>query len=170
MTDPKVVHSTFVVERSFPKRIETVFGALSKPEKVRQWFAAGDGHELLEFDLKFAEGGTQHFVYRMKGGTPVAGVVIENDATFLEIVPNDRIVMATAMKFGGKRILTSQITFELLPSGTGKTLPGTEPASARINTSSVRIVFRSWKDWRKAVIVMILFRQSSRLTNSQVHK
>ena len=122
MTEPKVVHSTFVVERSFPKSVETVFAALSKPEKVSQWFTNGDTSELLEFDLNFIVGGAQHLVYRMREGTPVAGVVIENDAVFLEIAPNDRIVMATAMKFGGRRILTSQITFELLSSAEGTDL------------------------------------------------
>jgi len=122
MAEPKVVHSTFVVERSFPKPAETVFAALSKPEKVSQWFAEGDRHDLLEFNLNFTEGGTQRLVYRMKEGTPVAGVVIDNEARFLEIVANDRIVMATAMKFGGKRILTSQITFELVPSLKGTDL------------------------------------------------
>jgi uncharacterized protein YndB with AHSA1/START domain len=56
MSEPKVVHSTFVVERSFPKPVEKVFAALSTPEKVSQWFAAGEKHDLLEFNLNFAEG------------------------------------------------------------------------------------------------------------------
>ncbi len=122
MTEPKVVHSTFVVERSFSKPVETVYAALSKPEKVSQWFADGEGHELLEFNLNFTEGGTQKLSYRMKEGTPVAGMVIDNEARFQEIAPNDRIVMATTMKFGGKRILASQITFELVPSNKGTDL------------------------------------------------
>jgi uncharacterized protein YndB with AHSA1/START domain len=122
MSEPKVVHSTFVVERSFPKPVETVFAALSKPEKVSKWFAEGAGHDLLEFNLNFTEGGTQHLVYRMKEGTPVAGKVIDNEARFQEIIPNDRIVMVTTMKFEGKRILASQITFELVPSTKGTDL------------------------------------------------
>ncbi len=122
MTEPKVVHSTFVVERNFPKPVETVFAALSKPEKVSQWFAEGDRHDLLEFNLNFTEGGTQHLVYRMKAGTPVAGMVIDNEARFQEIVPNDRIVMVTTMKFSGKRILASQITFELVGTQKGTDL------------------------------------------------
>jgi uncharacterized protein YndB with AHSA1/START domain len=122
MAEPKVVHSTFVVERSFAKPVEKVFAALSKPEKVKQWFADGDRHDLIEFKLNFAEGGTQHLVYRMREGTPVAGLVIDNEARFQEIVPNDRVVMATTMKFAGKRILASQITFELLGTEKGTDL------------------------------------------------
>ena len=122
MPEPKVIHSTFVVERSFSKPVETVYAALSKPEKVKQWFAEGDRHDLVEFNLNFAEGGTQKLVYRMREGTPVAGLVIDNEARFQEIVPDDRIVMATTMKFNGKRVVASQITFELVPSEKGTDL------------------------------------------------
>lgn len=122
MADPKVVHSTFVVERSFSKPVEKVYEALSKPEKVKQWFAAGEKHDLVEFNLNFAEGGTQRLVYKMREGTPVAGLVIDNEARFQEIVSNDRVVMATTMKFNGKRVVASQITFELVPSQQGTDL------------------------------------------------
>jgi uncharacterized protein YndB with AHSA1/START domain len=122
MAEPKVVHSTFVVERSFSKPVERVYAALSKPEKVKQWFAEGDRHDLIEFNLNFEVGGTQHLVYRMREGTPVAGLVIDNEARFQEIVANDRLVMATTMKFNGKRGLASQITFELVPSEKGTDL------------------------------------------------
>lgn len=122
MSEPKVVHSTFVVERSFPKPVDTVYAALSKPEKVKQWFAEGDKHDLVEFNLNFAEGGIQRLVYRMREGTPVAGMVIDNEARFQEIVQNDRVVMATTMKFNGKRVVASQITFELVPSPKGTDL------------------------------------------------
>ena len=122
MAEPKVVHSTFVVERSFSKPVETVFAALSKPEKVKQWFAEGDKHDLVEFNLNFAEGGSQRLVYKMREGTPVAGLVIDNEARFQEIVSNDRVVMATTMKFNGKRVVASQITFDLVPSGQGTDL------------------------------------------------
>ncbi len=122
MAEPKVVHSTFVVERSFPKPVETVFAALSKPQKVSQWFAEGPGHDLVEFTMDFTEGGRQLLVYRMKAGTPIAGTVITNEARFQEIVPNGRILMATTMKLGDKRILASQITFELVASTAGTDL------------------------------------------------
>src|SRR5258708_32539760 len=110
MAEPKVVHSTFVVERTFAKPVEAVFAALSKPEKVSQWFAEGEGHDLLEINLDFTVGGTQHLVYRMNEGTPVAGMVIDNEARIQEIVPNDRIVMATPMNVASNRIVSSPIT------------------------------------------------------------
>ncbi|KAA6464544.1 polyketide cyclase [Acidobacteria bacterium AB60] len=122
MADPKVVHSTYVVERSFAKPVEAVYAALSKPEKVKAWYAEGEKHDLIEFTLNFMEGGTQRLVYRMREGTPVAGLVIDSEARFQEIVPNDRVVMATTMKFNGRRMLATQITFELVPTPQGTDL------------------------------------------------
>lgn len=122
MPEPKVIHATFVVERSYPQPPERVWDALAKPEQVRRWFAEGDRHDLLDFTMEFAEGGAQRLEYRMKQGTPIAGMTILNEARFQEIVPGDRIVMATTMKLEGKRISSSQITFELLEAETGTDL------------------------------------------------
>lgn len=121
-TEPKVIHSTFVVERSFPASPERLFAALATPEQVRQWWAEGEKHDLLEFTMDFTEGGTQRLVYRMHSDTPIAGMTIANDARFQEIIPNNRIVMVATMKLEEKRILASQITFELLPSDDGTDL------------------------------------------------
>jgi uncharacterized protein YndB with AHSA1/START domain len=116
MADPKVVHSTFVIERSFTKPAATVFAALSEPDKVRRWFTDETSSETLEFSLRFAVGGTRRFVYRLGPTTPVAGMVIINDGYFQDIVPNERIVTATTMTSGDKRLEASLTTFELLPS------------------------------------------------------
>jgi uncharacterized protein YndB with AHSA1/START domain len=118
----KAVHSTCVVERSFSKPPQTVFAALSEPEKVRQWYGAGDNHELVEFALKFAIGGTQRLTYRFKQGHPLQGQVLINDGIFQDIIPNQRIVSASAMTLGDKRISASLVTFELLPTDKGTDL------------------------------------------------
>ena len=56
--EPKVVHATCVVERTFSKPAGVVFAALSDPGKVRRWMAAEEHSELLEFHCEFCEGGT----------------------------------------------------------------------------------------------------------------
>ena len=122
MPDPKVIHSTFVLERKFSKPAATVFAALSEPEKVRQWFTDEKTSETLEFSLRFAVGGSRRLVYRLGPTTPVAGMVIINDGYFQDIVPNERIVTATTMTSGDKRLEASLTTFELLPSGDGTDL------------------------------------------------
>jgi len=122
MEHPKVVHSTCVVERSFSKPPSAVFAALSEPDKVRQWYGAGDNHDLIEFALKFAIGGTQRLSYRFKQGHPLQGMVLLNDGIFQDIIPNQRIVSASAMTLGDKRISASLVTFELLPTEKGTDL------------------------------------------------
>ncbi|UWZ82737.1 SRPBCC domain-containing protein [Occallatibacter riparius] len=122
MADPKVIHSTFVLERKFSKPAATVFAALSEPEKVRQWFTDEKNSETLEFSLRFAVGGSRRLVYRLGPTTPVAGMVIINDGYFQDIVPNERIVTATTMTSGDKRLEASLTTFELLPSDEGTDL------------------------------------------------
>lgn len=122
MADPKVVHSTFVLERNFPKPPQAVFAALSQPEKVRRWHGEGQHHDVLEFSLNFQEDGTQLLKYRMKEGSPIAGALIVNESRFLQIVPNERIVTAGTMKFGDQAFSASQVTFELLPDGNGTQL------------------------------------------------
>ena len=122
MEQPKVIHSTFVVERAFPKPPETVFAAFSDPAKARRWYGEGDGHKVEEFTSDFRVGGLQTLRYLLKEGTPVAGMTINNQARFQEIQPNQRIVTATTMDLSGKRILASQTTIELLPNGSGTDL------------------------------------------------
>jgi uncharacterized protein YndB with AHSA1/START domain len=122
MEQPKVVHSTFVVERSFPNPPQTVFAAFSDPAKMRRWYGEGDGHNVEEFASDFRVGGAQTLRYRLKEGTPVAGMTINNEGRFQEIQPNQRIVTAATMDLSGKRILASQVTVELLPNGDGTDL------------------------------------------------
>lgn len=120
--EPKVVHATCVVERSFSKPADVVFAALSEPEKVRKWMAGGTHSELIEFGCEFREGGEQRLQYRMGPETPIAGAVITNEARFQHIVPSERIVMASTMKMGDRIFSASQTTFELLPTQKGADL------------------------------------------------
>lgn len=120
--EPKVIHATCVVERSFSKPAEAVFAALSSPEKIRQWMSGGGHSELLAFECDFREGGQQIFRYRMEAETPIAGALIANEARFQHIVPGERIVTASTMKMDGRIFSASQVTFELLPSAAGTDL------------------------------------------------
>jgi uncharacterized protein YndB with AHSA1/START domain len=116
------VHSTFVLERSFPKSPERVFAAFADATKKRRWFAEGEMHVVEEFNSDFRIGGAERLRYRFKEGTPFPGVELTNQGTYEEIVPNRRIVSASTMALGDKRISASLVTIEFVPTDKGTDL------------------------------------------------
>lgn len=117
-----VVHNTFVIERSYRTTPERVFSAFSDPAKKRRWYAEGERHEIELFEMDFRAGGTERSRYRFKEGTPFPGVALANSGTYVDIVPERRVVMASAMTLGEKLILASLITFEFVPTDQGTDL------------------------------------------------
>lgn len=123
MQDRSVTHSTFVIERSYPAKLERVFAAFADPAKKRRWFAEGSSHhDVEEYQMDFRVGGSERASYRFKSGTPFAGTVFTNNAIHQDIVPNRRVVLASTMTLGDKRISASLATFEFLPTGKGTDL------------------------------------------------
>ena len=122
MQQASAVHSTFVLDRSFPKAPDKVFAAFADATKKRRWFAEGEGHKIEEYAMDFRLGGTERLRYRMSEGTPIAGMYITNEGRFQDIAPNQRIVTASTMDLNDKRISASLITFEFLGSRQGTDL------------------------------------------------
>jgi uncharacterized protein YndB with AHSA1/START domain len=122
MEERSVIHSTFVIERSYPATPERVFAAFADPAKKRRWFVEGDGHEVEHYEMDFRVGGKERARFRLKAGTPVAGMVCANDTTYQDIVPNRRVVFASTMTVGEKCISASLATVEFLPSKAGTDL------------------------------------------------
>jgi uncharacterized protein YndB with AHSA1/START domain len=122
MEEPSVIHSTFVIERSYPKSPELVFSAFADTAKKRRWFATGEKHEVEEFEMDFRAGGSERLRYRFKEGSPFPGVALTSEGSYQDIVPNRRIVTASYMALGGKRFSASLVTLEFLPTGTGTDL------------------------------------------------
>jgi uncharacterized protein YndB with AHSA1/START domain len=121
MPEPTTVHSTFVVERSYPQPPDRVFGAFAQPGRKRRWYAEGD-HEIQEFEMEFRVGASERLRYRFKPGHPIAGSEIVNESTYQDIVPEQRIVAIAKMSLNGKPISITLLTFEFLSSGSGTEL------------------------------------------------
>ena len=122
MKEPAVVHSTFAIEHSYPKPPATVFSAFADNIKKRRWFAEGHNHEVEQYDMDFRIGGAEVARYRLNADTPFPGVVLTNEGSFLDIVPDQLIVIASSMLLGEKRISASLVTFEFLSTKQGTDL------------------------------------------------
>ncbi|HXE13439.1 MAG TPA: SRPBCC family protein [Bryobacteraceae bacterium] len=122
MSDQSVVHSTFVIERSYPKSPEQVFFAFADSVKKRRWFGEGERHDIEKFEMDFRVGGVERLEYRFKEGSPFPGVPLTSVGSYHDIVPNARIVTSSTMALGGKRISASLVTFEFIPTNRGTDL------------------------------------------------
>lgn len=115
----RVTHNTFVIERAYATTPERVFRAFADPERKRRWFADGEHHDVEEFEIDFRVGGNERAKYRFKEGTPFPGMQFVNEGSYQDIVPNERIVMASTMTMGDRRISASLMTVELTAAGKG---------------------------------------------------
>ena len=122
MEERSVIHSTFVIERSYPAAPELVFAAFADPSKKRHWFVEGDGHDVEHYEMDFRVGGKESARFRFKEGTPLKGIACTNDTIYQDILPNRRVVFASTMTIGEKCISASLGTVEFLPSETGTDL------------------------------------------------
>ncbi|HTF89219.1 MAG TPA: SRPBCC family protein [Planctomycetota bacterium] len=119
--DLSTVHHTFVVERSYPQSRARVFAALSTAASVRRWYVEGPKRKVESFEMDFRVGGAERSVLTYTGGTPMDGVTFVNEGHYLDIVSMERVVMASAMTAGERRISASLLTFELVDQGNGGT-------------------------------------------------
>ena len=145
MQEPSVVHDTFVIERSFPVAPEKVFSAFADARKKRRWFAEGEGHEIEEFKSDFRVGDTEQLRYRFKEGTPFPGVALTNEGRYQDIVPNQRIVTASTMSLGDKRISASLVTVELLQTDKGTDLICTHQGTFFEGSDGLRMREAGWR-------------------------
>jgi uncharacterized protein YndB with AHSA1/START domain len=145
MKERSVIHSTFVIERSYPVAPARVFAAFSDPAKKRRWFREEDSSETLEFEMDFRVGGRERTQFRLKNG-PFEGVICTNDTTYQDIVPGSRIVLVYTMTVGEKRISASLATFDLLAAESSTNLIFTEQAAFFEGADGPEIRRAGWEE------------------------
>lgn len=146
MSEPSVIHDTFVVERTYPVPPARVFAAFADPVKKKRWFAEGPAHDIEAYQLDFRPGGAERGRYRFKPGAPIGGMVITNDIVFLEIVPDRRIIMAQTMVLGDAPMSFALITVELSPAGEGTNLVCTHQAAFFEGSDGPQMRRDGWRD------------------------
>lgn len=116
------VHDTFVLERTYAAPPSRVFAFLADPARKRRWYTDEAKQEDIVFEMAFEVGGVERFRYRMGANTPIAGQILASEGTTQDIVPDRRVVIASTMSLGDRRISSSLVTFELSADGTGTTI------------------------------------------------
>ena len=119
MTTRTAEHGTFVLSRTYPAAPDRVFAAWASRDAKARWFGAPGGDNPLTLD--FRVGGSES----LRGGPP-DGPVHTYQATYHDIVPNERIVYGYTMDADADRISVSVTTVEFAPAGDGTTLTFTE--------------------------------------------
>lgn len=121
MSERSALHSTFVIERTYPTTPARVFRAFADPKAKALWFHGPDEPAPQHHELDFRVGGREV----SRGGTK-GGPRYVMQGVYQDIVPNERIVFAYDMHMDDKRISVSLQTLEFKPEGRGTRLVLTE--------------------------------------------
>jgi len=116
------VYGSFHIKRNFPAPVARVWRALTDEAAKNQWFGGPpDRWQLLERYMDVRPGGKERAKGRWDGG-----VVSTFDATYFDVIPNQRLVYAYEMHLDGRKISVSLATVQLAETASGTTVKITE--------------------------------------------
>jgi uncharacterized protein YndB with AHSA1/START domain len=121
MIERNITYGTFSLERTYDAPRSRVYAAFATYEGKQAWFGGGGDHVLIERKFDFREGGHERAAGRWANGT-----VHRFDATYFDIVPEERIVYAYEMHLDDVKISVSLATIEFKEAGKGTKLLVTE--------------------------------------------
>jgi uncharacterized protein YndB with AHSA1/START domain len=124
MTTRSVVHDTLVIERVFAASSARVFAAWSRASIRKTWMVPNEEWETVEFTEDFRIGGREF----MRFG-PKSNPHLRAETLYLNIVEDQRIIMAGTMFVSDVPISCSMATLELLASAASTHMIYTEQAA-----------------------------------------
>ena len=147
MEKQSTIHSTFLLERSYPVPPEKVFAAFADPAAKKRWNYGAGNHNLLEHTSNFAVGGgeTAAMILGPNAG-PVAGKRMTIETRYQDIVPNRRLVWAYKMSMEGTPFSASLATVELLKTDKGTDLILTHQGAYFENADGPEMRKGGWTD------------------------
>jgi uncharacterized protein YndB with AHSA1/START domain len=122
---------TFALERTYKANPAKVWGAWSSEKAKGGWFMPPPTGGRSTYRLDFRVGGRE-----VNEGDAGEGFSYKYDALYFDIIPDERIIYAYEMYFGGARVSASLATIELKPDGTGTRLKITEQGAFFDGTDS----------------------------------
>jgi uncharacterized protein YndB with AHSA1/START domain len=117
-----VTHATFHLERTYSASVARVWKALTDPEAKALWFAApSEQLEILERTMDIRPGGRE----RLRGswGSRVTSTF---DATYYDVIENERLIYCYEMHLDDRKISVSVATLQLQAEGKSTRLLVTE--------------------------------------------
>ncbi len=117
-----VVHAVFHLERTYDAPVARVWKALTDEKAKQKWFSGTpDRWELLERHMDVRVGGSERLKGRWEGG-----VVSAFEATYHDVIPNERLIYSYVMHLNDKKISVSLATMQLKAEGDKTTLQVSE--------------------------------------------
>jgi uncharacterized protein YndB with AHSA1/START domain len=116
-----VVHATFHLERTYDAPVSRVWMALTNEQAKAKWFGPPSGWELIERRMDVRVGGTERVKGRWAGG-----MVSDFEATYHDVIENERLVYTYVMHMDDRKISVSLATMQLKAAGGRTTLLVTE--------------------------------------------
>lgn len=121
MSAHKVDHASFTLERRYDAPVTLLYRAFADEKAKSRWFGGGSEWDLKSREFDFRVGGREHLSGKWK-----SGMVSTFDATYHDIVPEQRIVYAYHMNLDDKLISVSLATILFEVDGAGSRLTITE--------------------------------------------
>lgn len=110
----KVTHATLVFNRLCAAPVQRVFAAFADPMERERWGTPSENAAFAYDETNFRIGGRDVFRCGPKKNPRFRGIV-----TYLDILPNQRIISSEAVEIEGSRLFISLVTTTFEPKSKG---------------------------------------------------